>query len=139
MGISKMLIPVCYLCVYSVCLQFPVPCFCHSNSQLVGAGGRFEAAGVAGKRIVDLVSGPAVHNFGDGLQVAVAAACEDNVFHCVAVHIKLNFNRADTFWIVFVFHFAKTLIAAGNGLFLNVVMIPHSAVFFIYNNECKLL
>ena len=101
-----MLIPVCYLCINSVCLQFSVLCFCHGDGQLVGAGGRFETAGVAGKGIVDLIGGPAIHDFRYGFQVTVAAACEDDVFHCVTVHVKFYFYRADALRIVFVFHIA---------------------------------
>ena len=120
-------------------LQFPVLRFCYGNGQLVGARCRLEAAGVAGEGVGDFVGSPSVHDFRNGLQVAVAPAGKGDVLNLISLKIELYFHWADALRVVFVFHIVGISLRGRKGRFLNVVMIPHLAVFFIYNNKCKLL
>lgn len=76
----------------------------YSFCQLVGAGGLLEATGVAGEGVGNGVDSPAVHDFGDGFEIAVAATGKNDVGYYIAVEIKFYFDRADALWKVCVFH-----------------------------------
>ena len=62
--------------------------FADGFGQLVGAGGGAGAAGVAGEGLLDLVNRHAFHQFGDGFEVAVAAAGEFDVADDFALQIE---------------------------------------------------
>lgn len=76
----------------------------NGSCELIGAGSGPSAAGVALEGGFDLINCPAVDQLGDGLEVAVAAACKSDVGDDVSVDVKVNLNRADALRFIRIIH-----------------------------------
>lgn len=70
--------------------------------QLVGAGGAFHAAGDALHTGDDIVDVHTLHELGNALQVAIAAAHELDVFDLVVFHIKVDHLRTGALGLILI-------------------------------------
>ena len=74
--------------------------------QLVSAGCGLEAAVNAFAFLLDLLHGHAVHQAGDGFQVAVAAAGVDHIGDYAVIDVQADLGRTGAFCFIDVFHFS---------------------------------
>lgn len=72
--------------------------------QLVAAGGGLEAAADTADALLDFVDGHALHQRGDRLKVAVAAAGKLYVVDDVALQIQLDLRGAGSLCLIYVAH-----------------------------------
>ena len=106
----------------------------HGARQLVGAGGRLVAAGVAPQIALDLIDRHTVDELADGLEIAVAPAKKHNVGHNVSIQIEVDLHGTDVLGAIRMLHkqtpFCQKLYIQSNIQDLPQKVKPKIRVFF---------
>lgn len=78
--------------------------FADSEAELIGAGSRLSAAGIAFELSLDLFNSPAVDELGDSLEVSVAAAYESDIGYDIALDVEMYLLSTDDLGFIGVIH-----------------------------------